>query len=52
MLVQAVLADQAMQAARKQPSAMPAIKAAIGQGARASFGMDLTRVRLGADGLR
>jgi hypothetical protein len=52
MLVQAVLADQAVQAAQKQPSAMPAIKAAIGQGTRSSFGMDLTRVRLGPDGLR
>jgi hypothetical protein len=52
MLVQAVLANQAVQAAQKQPSAMPAIKAAIGQGTRSSFGMDLTRVRLGADGLR
>lgn len=52
MLVQAVLANQAVQAAQKQPSAMPAVKAAIGQGTRSSFGMDLTRVRLGADGLR
>lgn len=52
MLLQAVLANQAVQAAQKQPSAMPAIKAAIGQGTRASFGMDLTRMRLGADGLQ
>lgn len=52
MLVQAVLANQAVQAAQKQPSAMPAIKAAIGQGTHSSFGMDLTRVRLGPDGLR
>ncbi|KRA68391.1 hypothetical protein ASD89_16195 [Caulobacter sp. Root656] len=52
MLVQAVLANQAVQAAQKQPSAMPAIKAAIDQGTRSSFGMDLTRVRLGPDGLR
>lgn len=50
MLVQAVLANQAVQAAEKQPSAMPAIKAAIGQGTRSSFGLDLMRVRLGADG--
>lgn len=52
MLVQAVLANQAVQAAQKQPSAMPAIKAAIGQGTRSSFGMDLTRARLGPHGLR
>jgi hypothetical protein len=52
MLVQAVLANQAVQAAQKQPSAMPAIKAAIGQGTRSSFGMDLTKVRLGPHGLR
>jgi hypothetical protein len=52
MLIQAVLANQAVQAAQKQPSAMPAIKAAIRQGSRARFGMDLMRVRLGEDGLR
>jgi len=52
MLIQAVLANQAVQAAQKQPSAMPAIKAAISKGTRSSFGMDLMRVRLGADGLR
>ena len=52
MLVQAVLANQAVQAAQKQPSAMPAIKAAIGQGTRSSFGMDMTRVRLGAEGFQ
>jgi hypothetical protein len=51
MLVQAVLANQAVQAAQKQPSAMPAIKAAIGQGTHSSFGLDLMRVHLGADGL-
>jgi len=52
MLVQAVLANQAVQAAQKQPSAMPAIKAAIGQGTRSSFGMDLMQVRLGPHGLQ
>ena len=52
MLVQAMLTAQAVEAGQKQPSAMPAIKAAIGQGARSSFGMDLTRVRLGPEGLR
>lgn len=52
MLVQAVLANQAVQAAQKQPAAMPAIKAAIAKGTRSSFGLDLMRVRLGADGLR
>jgi hypothetical protein len=52
MLVQAVLANQAVQAAQKQPSAMPAIKAAISQGAQASFGMNLAKVRLGPGGLQ
>lgn len=51
MLVQAMLANQAVQAAQKQPSAMPSIKAAIAKGARSSFGFDLTRMRLGPDGL-
>jgi hypothetical protein len=52
MLIQAVLANQAVQAAQKQPSAMPAVKAAIDQGARSSFGINLTQMRLGANGLR
>ena len=51
MLVQALLVDQAVQAAQKQPSAMPSIKAAIAKGARAAFGFDVTRMRLGPNGL-
>ncbi|TGX52226.1 hypothetical protein E5A73_15605 [Sphingomonas gei] len=51
MLVQAVLVDQAIQAAQKQPSAMPAVKAAIAKGARAAFGFDVTRMQLGPNGL-
>ncbi|HWW24497.1 MAG TPA: DUF6683 family protein [Caulobacter sp.] len=51
MLINAVLADQAVQAAQKQPSAMPAIKAAIGKGARSAFGFDVAKLRLGPDGL-
>jgi hypothetical protein len=50
-LINAVLADQAVQAAHKQPSAMPAIKAAIGKGARSAFGFDVAKLRLGPDGL-
>jgi len=51
MLVQAVLVDQAIQAAQKQPSAMPGVKAAIAKGSRAAFGFDVTRMQLGPDGL-
>lgn len=51
MLVQAVLVDQAVQAAQKQPSAMPSIKAAIAKGSRGAFGFDVTRMRLGPNGL-
>ncbi|PSJ37036.1 DUF6683 family protein [Allosphingosinicella deserti] len=51
MLVQAVLADQAVQAAQKQPSAMPAVKAAIAKGAEAAFGFDVRRMQLGPNGL-
>jgi hypothetical protein len=51
MIVQAVLVEQAVQAAQKQPSAMPAVKAAIAKGARGAFGFDVTRMRLGPDGL-
>ena len=51
MLVHAVLADQAVEAARKQPSAMPAVKAAIAKGARHAFGLDLARMQLGPAGL-
>lgn len=52
MLINAVLANQAVQAAQKQPAAMPAIKAAIAKGAQSAFGFDLTRMRLGPDGLK
>ena len=51
MLVQAVLANQAVQAAQKQPSAMPAVKAAIAKGAEAAFGLDVRRMQLGPNGL-
>lgn len=51
MLVQALLVDQAIQAAQKQPSAMPSVKAAIAKGARGAFGFDVTRMRLGPNGL-
>lgn len=51
MMIQAVLANQAVQAAQKKPSAMPAIKAAIAKGARAAFGFDVSRMRLGPNGL-
>jgi hypothetical protein len=51
MLVQALLVDQAVQAAQKQPSAMPSIKAAITKGARAAFGFDVSRMQLGPNGL-
>lgn len=51
MLVQAVLVDQAVQAAQKQPSAMPSIKAAIAKGSRAAFGFDVSKMQLGPNGL-
>ena len=51
MLVHAVLADQAVEAARKQPSAMPGVKAAIAKGARNAFGLDLAKMQLGPGGL-
>ncbi|ATY31877.1 hypothetical protein CVN68_07745 [Sphingomonas psychrotolerans] len=51
MLVQALLVDQAVQAAQRQPSAMPSIKAAIAKGARGAFGFDVAKMRLGPNGL-
>lgn len=51
MLINAVLANQAVQAAQKQPAAMPAIKKAIAKGAHSAFGFDLTRMQLGPNGL-
>jgi hypothetical protein len=51
MLVQAVLANQAVQAAQKNPSTMPAVKAAIAKGSRAAFGFDVAKMRLGPNGL-
>ena len=51
MLIQAVLANQAVEAAQKQPAAMPQVKAAIAKGARSAFGFDVTRMRLGPNGL-
>lgn len=51
MLVQAVLVEQAVQAAQKQPSAMSGVKSAIAKGARGAFGFDVTKMRLGPGGL-
>lgn len=51
MLIHALLANQAIEAAQKQPAAMPAIKAAIGRGARSAFGLDVAEMRLGPNGL-
>jgi hypothetical protein len=51
MIVQAVLVEQAVQAAQKQPSAMPAVKGAIARGARAAFGFDVAKMQLGPNGL-
>lgn len=51
MLIHALMANQAIEAAQKQPAAMPAIKAAIGRGARSAFGLDVAKMRLGPNGL-
>jgi hypothetical protein len=51
MLINALFANQAVEAAQKQPPAMPAVRAAIAKGARAAFGFDVTEIRLGPDGL-
>lgn len=51
MLIHALFANQAVEAAQKQPPAMPAVKTAIAKGARAAFGFDVAKMRLGPDGL-
>lgn len=51
MLVQAVLVEQAVQAAQKQPSAMSGVKSAIAKGARGAFGFDVSKMQLGPNGL-
>ncbi|RYG45803.1 hypothetical protein EON79_11725 [bacterium] len=50
MLLQALIADQAVAGAKGQPSMLSQIKATIGQGARATFGFDLAKIRLGKQG--
>jgi hypothetical protein len=52
LLFQAIFTEQALNAAQGRPEALPKVQAAIAQGARASFGLDLARLRLGPDGLR
>ncbi|RYG35301.1 hypothetical protein EON81_13150 [bacterium] len=50
MLLQALLAEQAVTTAQKQPSSLPGVKSAIANGARATFGFDLAKLRLGKQG--
>lgn len=52
LLFQAIFTEQALNAAQGRPDALPKVQAAIAQGARASFGLDLHRLQLGPDGLR
>ena len=51
MILNALLVDATVSNAKKNPSTMPAVRAAVGQGARAAFGFDLTMLNLGANGL-
>ena len=52
LLVQALLFDGFVVAAKQQPSAMPQTKAIIAQSVRATFGLDLNALRLTNQGLR
>ena len=51
MLLQAMIADQAVQNAKGDPATLRQIRSALNAGARATFGFDLTRMRLGPNGL-
>ncbi len=52
MMVQAVIAEQAVTAAKGDPATLARVKTALAQGARSSFGFDLARMQLTASGLR
>lgn len=51
MMIQAMMAEQSVTLAKRQPGVMPQLKQAIDQGARGTFGFDLARMRLGPNGL-
>ncbi|MEO7715559.1 MAG: DUF6683 family protein [Capsulimonas sp.] len=52
MLIHAVLAGQAVAAAKAKPEHMTSVKAAIAQGATTAFGFDLRRMKLTDKGLQ
>jgi hypothetical protein len=52
MMLYAVLTEQSITLAKKKtPGDLPKIRAAIRQGAQATFGFDLAKMRLGPNGL-
>lgn len=52
MLVQMMIADALVTSAKGKPAEMTKVKAAIGQGARSSFHLDLVKMKLTESGLR
>jgi hypothetical protein len=50
MMLFAVFTEQSVNQAKKRPGTLPQVRAAIAQGAKATFGFDLTKMRLGAKG--
>lgn len=50
LLLQALLTEQAVTGAKKQPESMSGVKSMIAKGATATFGFDLAKLRLGAKG--
>ena len=51
MLMQGMIADKMVRDAQGRPAELRQIRAALNAGARATFGFDLTQLRLGAPGL-
>lgn len=51
MLLQAMIADQAVQNAKGNPAQLRQLRNNLNAGARATFGFDLTQLRLGPNGL-
>lgn len=50
MILNALLTDASVTDAMKNPEKLPGVRSMVGQGARSTFGFDLTRLRLGANG--
>jgi hypothetical protein len=51
MILNALIVDATVTNAMKTPGKLPGVKSAVAQGARKTFGFDLTALRLGTNGL-